>query len=254
MSLNDIQREIYSRQIMMSEIGEEGQERLADASVLVVGCGGLGAPVLNYLAAAGIGHIGVCDGDTVSLSDLNRQILFSRDDTGKSKAGLVAEHLRELNPGLTVTVYDRFLDDELAGEIIAGFDIAIDCLDNLKARIILNDACIRAGKAFIHAGVGEFYGQLMTIVPGEGPCLRCLFPGGARSETVEKAGPAGIIGVTPGVLGAMQVTEAIKLLLGMPVNKGLVLYDGLELTADKVEINQSEECVCFRSEKKYEKN
>jgi len=228
---------------MMKEIGEAGQKKLADASVLVVGCGGLGAPVLYYLTASGIGRLGLCDHDVVSLSNLNRQGLFTREDIGKSKAVLAQERLLALNPDLITTVYDQLMDRELAETIVPACDIVVDCLGNFETRFILNDACITAGKPLVHAGIGEYYGQLMTITPGKGPCLRCLFPGGVPEDESKK--PFGVVGSTPGVIGALQALEVSKYLLGLPVsNNGLVTYDGLELCLEKVEIKPSPACIC----------
>ena len=246
MSLDEKSREIYARQIMMKDIGEAGQRKLAQASVLVVGCGGLGTPVLYYLAAMGIGHLGLCDGDVVSLSNLNRQLLYNFEDVGKPKAATATKRLLALNPGLQTTVYDCFLDAELAGSIVSAYDIAVDCLDNFAARFILNDACVTAGKPYVHAGVGEFYGQLLTVTPGKGPCLRCLFPEGEQKKEPEK--PAGIIGVTPGVLGVLQALEVLKYLLGLPVsNDGFVLYNGLDMRLEKVFLEASAHCSCKNS-------
>jgi len=236
-------QEIFSRQIMMKDIGEAGQQKLADASVLVVGCGGLGAPVLYYLTAMGVGHIGLCDGDTVSLPNLNRQILFTMDDISKPKAGTAGKRLTALNPELVTTVYDRFMDKGLAESIIPDYDVVVDCLDNFDARFVINDACVAAGKPLVHAGIGEFYGQLLTIVPGKGPCLRCLFPGGIKEK--ESRVPPGVIGTTPGVLGTMQATEVAKLLLGLHVNSNeLVMYNGLDLSIEKVALSISPDCIC----------
>ena len=265
MSMENTLWEIYSRQIMMKEIGETGQQKLLDASVLVVGCGGLGAPVLYYLTAMGIGHLGLCDGDVVSLSNLNRQVLYTMEDIGKPKARTAEKRLLELNPGLNTTIYERFMDEKLAETIIPGYDIAVDCLDNFAARFILNDACIKAGKPFVHAGVGEFNGQLLTVTPGTGPCLRCLFPKGIQKKepakpsgiigTVPGATPGatsdaigatpGIIGATPGVIGALQALEVLKYLLGLPVsNDGMVIYDGLNMSLEKIPMEASPECAC----------
>jgi adenylyltransferase/sulfurtransferase len=246
MNLEKTVHEIYSRQIMMKEVGETGQQKLRDASVLVTGCGGLGAPVLYYLTAMGIGHLGLCDGDIVSLSNLNRQVLYKMEDIGKPKARTAEKRLLELNPGLNTTVYDRFLDGKLAETIIPGYDIAVDCLDNFTARFILNDACIKAGKPFVHAGVGEFNGQLLTVTPGTGPCLRCLFPKGIQKKEPDK--PSGVIGATPGVIGALQALEVLKYLLGLPVsNGGMVIYDGLNMSLEKVPMEASPECACASS-------
>ena len=237
---------------MPEEIGEKGQQKLSGSSVLVVGSGGLGSPVLYYLAALGVGHLGVCDGDKVELSNLNRQILFTVNDLDKPKARVAKERLKALNPSLKVTVYDCFIDEKLAAEAVCGYDAVVDCLDNFEARFILNDASINAGKPLIHAGIGEYYGQLMTIIPGKGPCLRCLFPNGVvervkqgDSSPAGEPSPTGVIGPTPGVLGAMQAMEVAKCLLGLQVcNDGLVMYDGLSLTMEKVPLKASPKCRC----------
>ena len=246
MILDDISREIYSRQIMMDEIGEEGQAALASASVLVVGCGGLGAPALSYLAAMGIGHIGLCDGDVVSLSNLNRQLLFTPDDVGKRKALAAEKRLLDLRPRLKTTVYDRYLDEELARKTIPLYDITVDCLDSFAARFIINDVCVEARKPYVHAGIGEFFGQLMTVTPGTGPCLRCLFPDGMKEKEPKK--PFGVIGPTPGVLGTLQALEVLKFIIGLPVcNEGLVIYDGLRMSLEKVNLSPSPGCICARN-------
>ena len=241
-------QELYSRQIVMQDVGAEGQLKLNGASVLVVGCGGLGAPVLYYLTAMGIGHIGLCDGDTVSLPNLNRQILFTMDDIGKLKASTADKRLLALNPALTTTVYDRFMDIKLAEEVIPEFDIIVDCLDNFETRFILNDVCVKTGKPLVHAGIEEYYGQIMTVTPGKGPCLRCLFPNGIKDVRQKNRPPAserGVIGPTPGVIGAIQALETAKYLLGMQVsNDGMVTYDGFDLSMEKVTIEASPKCIC----------
>ena len=243
MSLDSIAREVYSRQIMMKEIGEAGQQKLTEASVLVIGCGGLGAPVLYYLAAMGIGCLGLCDGDVVSLSNLNRQVLFTLDDIGKPKALTAEKRLLELNPKLKTIVYNRFLDGEMAKTIVSEYDIAVDCLDNFNTRFILNDVCITVGKPFVHAGVGEFCGQLLTVTPGTGPCLRCLFPNGIQEKEPNK--PIGVIGTTSGVIGALQALEVMKYLLGLPVsNDGMLVYDSLNMSLEKVPLEASPKCRC----------
>ena len=242
-NLDSTARELYSRQIMMKEIGEAGQQKLADASVFVAGCGGLGAPVLFYLAAMGIGHLGLCDGDVVSLSNLNRQLLYTMEDLGKPKAAAAEKRLLTLNPRLKITVFHCFLDEALAAVALPAYDIAVDCLDNYETRFILNDACVMAGKPFVHAGIGEFYGQLLTVTPGRGPCLRCLFPNGKQKS--EQAEEFGVVGATAGVLGALQAMEVLKFLLGMPVNNGgLAVFDGLDMRLEKVNVAASSGCKC----------
>ena len=242
-SNTDTLAEIYSRQIMMKEVGQAGQQAIANASVLVIGCGGLGAPVLYYLAAAGIGHLGLCDGDTVSHSNLNRQLLYTMDDIGKPKASTAGIRLHTLSPRLLTTVYDNWLDEGFADSIVPEYDICVDCLDNFNTRFILNDACIKAGKPFVHAGISEFYGQLMTVTPGTGPCLRCIFP--TEKQKDESAKPFGVVGPTPGAVGAFQALEVLKYILGLPVsNEGLVIYDGLNMSLEKVPITASSSCMC----------
>lgn len=227
----------------MQEIGEEGQKKLANASVLIVGCGGLGAPVIYYLTAMGIGHLGLCDKDTVALSNLNRQVLFTMEDINKPKAHKAKERAVALNPELKVTVYNELMDEQLAEKIIPEYDIVVDCLDNFATRFILNDACIKANKPLVHAGVGEFYGQLMTITPREGPCLRCLFPNGIKEKKHGK--PPAVMGPSPGVLGTIQALEVAKYILGLKVcNDGLMTYNGMELCMDKVKISTSPSCIC----------
>jgi len=234
---------LYSRQKIMKDIGDEGQQKLFDARVLVVGCGGLGAPVLYYLTAMGIGHIGLCDNDVVSMSNLNRQILYTAVDIGAPKAITAEKRIKALNPNLKTTVYQQVMDGKLAKSIIADYDIILDCLDNFETRFILNDACIAAGKPFIHAGVEEFYGQFMTIIPGKSPCLRCLFPNGLKVKPDKT--PVGIFGTTPGVIGSMQALEAAKLLLGMQTaSDGLVTFDGVSNKMEKIKIERNINCVC----------
>jgi adenylyltransferase/sulfurtransferase len=243
LSLDYTEREIYARQIMMKEIGEAGQQKLHNASVLVVGCGGLGAAALHYLAAMGIGRLGLCDGDVVSLSNLNRQILYTIDDVGKSKASIAKKRLMTQNPYIKITAYDRYMDEGLAGSLMPEYDITVDCMDNFNSRFILNDACVLAEKPFVHAGVGEYFGQLMTVTPGTGPCLRCLFPNEKQKEEPNK--PSGIVGATAGIIGALQALEVLKYLIGLPVsNDGMVVYDGLQMSLEKVPLEASSGCIC----------
>ena len=249
MALNDIQREMYTRQIMIKEIGEEGQLKLAEASVLVAGCGGLGSSALFYLAASGIGHLGLCDYDTVTLSNLNRQILYTIDDEGKQKAITADKRLRAINPEIKTTLYNEPMDEKLAKRVIKGYDIVVDCLDNFQTRFIVNDECISADKPLVHAGAEGLYGQLMTIIPGKSPCLRCIFPDGIRTNTKNNSvePEKGVIGPIPGVIGSMQAMEVIKLLLGLPVScNGPVTYDGITQSIKKVKLKQAADCICIK--------
>ena len=240
MKLSDFQNEMFSRQLLMKEIGEEGQKKLLKSSVFVAGCGGLGAPVLYYLAAMGIGRLGICDKDTVALSNLNRQIHFTDEDIGKPKTEVAKKRLLALNPELKVDSYDAVLDDTLANKLVKDYDIVIDCLDNFKTRFVLNDACLTAGKPLIHAAVGEYYGQIMNIVPGKSPCLRCIFPSGAGEEK-----SSGIIGAVAGIIGSMQTLEAVKYLLGMEISYNeMLIFNGLIMSMEKVKILPVEGCIC----------
>lgn len=242
MALNELSREIYQRQILLPELGEAGQEKLAASSVLVCGCGGLGSPALLYLAALGIGRLGLLDGDVVSYSNLNRQVLYGRSDVGRRKAEAAAERIRFLNPDIKLDVYAEYLTEENASSLLSGYDLALDCLDNFPSRFILNDACVSLGIPFIHGGVNRLRGQTMTVIPGRTACLRCLFPDGAEGapETEDKA----IIGATAGVIASLQVTEAFKYLTGQPVNSGLLMYDGLGPGARLLGLEADPNCIC----------
>jgi len=227
----------------MKEIGMEGQQKLADAGVLVVGCGGLGAPVLHYLTAMGIGHLGICDYDVVSMSNLNRQILFTTADIGAPKVYVAENRLKALNPNLKLTTYHQNMDNQLAGSIIREYDLVVDCVDNFETRFILNDNCIAAGKPLIHAGVEEFCGQIMTIIPGQSPCLRCFLPADIKPAKKQ----VGIFGPTAGIIGSMQALEAAKLLLGMQtINDGIITFDGKNNKLEKVKFESNPQCSCKR--------
>lgn len=175
MSLNSEQRERYSRHIMLREIGESGQEKLSNSKVLIIGAGGLGSPAAMYLAAAGVGTVGIADGDTVELSNLQRQILHGTKDLGRPKAESAGETLEALNPDVRVVPYPFTVTRENVAELIAGYDFVLECTDSFDAKYLINDACVLAGKPFCHGGISRFFGQLMTYVPGRGPCYRCVF-------------------------------------------------------------------------------
>lgn len=246
MTLSSEQKEIYARNIKLKEVGEEGQQKLIDSKVLVIGCGGLGSPVLLYLTMMGIGTIGLCDGDTVSLSNLNRQILYTMDDIGKLKAEQAAKRLRAANKETMFNIYPVLFNEENAEEICKPYDIVVDCLDNFESRIILNDICLKLGIPFVHAGVSQYGGQLMTIVPGKSACLRCVFPNGAkyRPKVVDNS----ILGATAGVMASMQVMEVFKYILGLPVSdNGFIFYDGLKMACEKITINPLPSCPCRKA-------
>ncbi|MEM2308495.1 MAG: HesA/MoeB/ThiF family protein [Sulfolobales archaeon] len=209
--------ERYARQLPL--IGIEGQRKLLSSTALVVGAGGLGSPVLLYLTAAGVGRILIVDRGYVDLPDLNRQVLYSEDDVGKAKAEAAAEKLRRLNSSISVAGYRIDVTDKLFEELVTSANVVIDCLDNWAARFVLNELAVKHLKPLVHAGVQEFYGQATTVVPGQTPCLRCIIPKG-----INKGEPIPVIGYTPAVLGSIEASEAIKLLLGdRPALAGMLL-------------------------------
>jgi len=214
MKFTENQIERYSRQIILAEVGGEGQKKLLASSVLVAGCGGLGSPAAYYLAAAGVGKIGLLDSDRVELSNLQRQILHFTPDAGKSKAESGREKILALNPDVKAEVYPVRLDSSNALDIIRGFDFVLDCTDNFPARYLINDACVLLGKPFSHAGILRFEGQATTVFPGEGPCYRCIFPEPPPAGFVPNCQQAGVIGGTAGLMGVIQATEAVKHILG----------------------------------------
>lgn len=213
MTLTDLEMQRYARHLVMPEIGVAGQEKLKRASVLIIGAGGLGAPAAMYLAAAGVGTIGVADADVVELSNLQRQLLHTDADLGRPKVDSARDTLTALNGALTLHTYHTLVTAENIAALIAPYDFVIDGSDNFETKFLINDACCAAGKPFSHAGVLRFGGQVMTVLPGRSPCYRCVFhapPG----ETVPGAKEVGVVGAAAGVIGSVQALEAIKFLLG----------------------------------------
>ncbi|MFN3826778.1 MAG: molybdopterin-synthase adenylyltransferase MoeB [Micavibrio sp.] len=202
----------YSRQIILPEIGEDGQKRLAAAKVLVVGAGGLGCPVLQYLAAVGVGLIGIIDHDCVDISNLQRQILFSTDDAGRPKALAAQSHLKALNPDIIINPYNEELSDKNAPELFAAHDVIIDCTDNFSAKFLINDVAVKLGKPAVYGAIQGFDGQVTVFDAKHGPCYRCLQPQAPRAAIMNCA-DAGVIGALAGMIGTMQAMEAIKLIV-----------------------------------------
>ncbi|MBN2450304.1 MAG: HesA/MoeB/ThiF family protein [Lentisphaeria bacterium] len=213
MSLTAAQIERYARQIALPEVGVEGQSRLLAAKVLVVGAGGLGSPAALYLAAAGVGTVGIMDGDAVELSNLQRQILHSMASLGRPKTESGARRLRELNPDTMTIAHPEPLTAANAIETVSAYDFVIDATDSFAAKLLIATACHAARKPYSHAGVQGFRGQMLTVQPGRGACLRCVLqePSPAQAETPQARG---VIGVLPGVLGTLQAAEALKAILG----------------------------------------
>lgn len=223
--------ERYIRNILIDEIGEKGQEKLREAKVLVVGAGGLGSPVIMYLAAAGIGTIGIVDSDVICESNLNRQIIHSAKDVGKSKVISAKEAVERLNDSINVVTYPVLLNEENAADIIKEYDFVVDCVDNFEGKFLINDVCVAGHKAFCHAGVIRFNGQVMTYVPGKGPCYRCIFEEVPEKGTVPESFEIGIIGAIAGVIGSVQALEAIKYILGIGelLTGKMFIMDGLTM-------------------------
>ena len=214
MAFSNEQLERYSRHIILKEIGVKGQKKLLNAKVLIIGAGGLGAPCAMYLAAAGVGTIGIADADEVDLSNLQRQIIHATEDVGKPKVQSAKETINKMNPDVTVNTYHEFVSSENIMEIIKDYDFIIDGTDNFPAKFLINDACVMAKKPFCHAGIIRFEGQLMTYVPGQGPCYRCVFKNPPPKDAVPTCKQAGVIGAMGGIIGSLQAMEAIKYITG----------------------------------------
>ncbi len=244
--LTDWQKERFNRQIVIPLVGEAGQEKLLAARVLVVGLGGLGSPVAYYLAAAGVGLLGLMDGDVVSESNLQRQIIHGSSTLGVNKVDSAGSRLQDLNPHLDIVRIPARLTDDNAPGIAKEYDMVIGCLDNIESRYVLNKACVATKTPFIEAGVIRFSGIITTVIPGKTPCFKCIFPQGPGPGAMTPA-QAGIFGATAGVAGSIQAMEAIKLILGIGevLNGRLLLMDLLSGSFREVSVNRNPECeVC----------
>ncbi len=241
--LSDTERKIYSRNMLLPEIGESGQLKLLESRVLVIGLGGLGSPALFYLAAAGVGEIGAADSDVVELSNLQRQILHGRKDIGRNKTESAVDSISRLNPDVRLKTYGLISEENIEG-MIASYDFVIEATDNFKSKFLVNDACVRLGKAFSHAGILGAYGQTMTIVPGAGPCFRCVFEDEPQPGTYETTDQAGVLGSVAGVLGTLQSIEAIKYLLGIGglLVGRLLTFDALSMEFREVKLPWKRKC------------
>ncbi|MCI6638804.1 MAG: thiazole biosynthesis adenylyltransferase ThiF [Bilifractor sp.] len=214
MPFTDEQLERYSRHIILKEIGVKGQKKLMNGSVLIIGAGGLGAPAAMYLAAAGVGKIGIADADSVDLSNLQRQIIHTTADLGKPKVESAAETMKAINPEVEVETYHKFLTSSNILDIVKDYDFVLDGTDNFPAKFLINDACVMADKPFSHAGILRFKGQLMTIIPHETPCYRCVFKTMPPKDAIPSCKEAGVVGAMAGVIGSLQALEAAKYLTG----------------------------------------
>ncbi|MBP7784454.1 MAG: HesA/MoeB/ThiF family protein [Firmicutes bacterium] len=276
LTAEEIQR--YSRHLCLAGVGEEGQRRIRSARALVVGVGGLGSPIALYLAAAGVGVLGLVDPDVVELSNLQRQIAHGTGNLGARKVESAARRIGDLNPGVRVEAMAVKLGRDNAAELVAGYDVIVDALDSLRDRFLLSDACVAAGKPMVHGAVSGWMGEAMTYAPGRGPCYRCVFGGGAPAvatgdaaardgtagdadgaaamgvcagleDAPEDLGPlaperVGVLSSAPGVIGAIEATEVLKLVTGVgePLVGRLLLWDGMRMKFDQVEVMADPVC------------
>jgi sulfur-carrier protein adenylyltransferase/sulfurtransferase len=248
-TLTPEQRERYSRHMLVPEIGPEGQQKLLDAKVLLLGAGGLGSPTALYLAAAGVGTIGIVDDDVVDLSNLQRQVIHTTDRIGVPKVDSAEQAMKELNPDVDVVKYQTRLDASNIMEIIEGYDVIVDGVDNFPTRYLLNDASVRLRIPVVSASILGFDGQLSVFAPYDGPCYRCLYPVPPPAELAPSCGANGVLGVLPGTMGLLQATEVVKLITGAgePLVGRLLLYEALGATFTELKVRRDPDCaICSR--------
>jgi molybdopterin/thiamine biosynthesis adenylyltransferase/rhodanese-related sulfurtransferase len=247
-TLSPEQRSRYSRHLLIPEVGEEGQQRLLDARVLLVGAGGLGSPASLYLAAAGVGTLGIVDADVVDESNLQRQVVHSTDRLGEPKVESARRTLEALNPDVHVVPFQERLTSENVDRILAeGWDVIVDGADNFPTRYLVNDASVWSGIPVVHGSIFRFEGQVTLFQPGVGPCYRCLFPQPPPPELAPSCAEGGVLGVLPGIVGSIQANEALKLILdrGDSLAGRLLLFDALGTTLDEVTVRRNPDCpVC----------
>lgn len=250
MELTDEQLERYSRHIILEDVGAAGQEQLLASRVLVIGAGGLGAPVALYLAAAGVGTLGLVDGDTVDLSNLQRQVIHHTPDVARPKVTSAAEKLRAINPDVEVRTHTVRAEADNIASLLEGYDFVIDGTDNFAAKFLINDACVLADKPYSHAGILRFDGQLITVLPKRTACYRCVFTAPPPPNAVPSCSQAGVLGVVAGVVGCLQATEALKYLLGRGdlLTDALLTWNALRMDFRKVRVRRNPKCaVCGQS-------
>jgi len=243
LGFTDEQIRRYSRQIVLPGVGGKGQRKLLGAKVFLVGAGGLGSPAAVYLAAAGVGKLGICDSDHVDLSNLQRQILHHTNDLGKPKVVSAAETIADINPDVEVVQHPVRLSSENILDIITDYDIVLEGSDNFPTKYLVNDACFLAGKPNVHAGIFRFEGQVTVFRPGKG-CLRCIWPAPPPPGLVPSCQEAGVLGALPGIVGAIQATEVIKLILGLgePLVGRMLVFDALRMEFYTARCNQRHDC------------
>ena len=240
----DEQIERYSRHIILPEVGGSGQQKMLEARVLLLGAGGLGSPAAYYLAAAGIGNLGIVDFDRVDLSNLQRQIIHSTERIGMLKTESAKKTIKALNPDVNVTLYNERLDSSNIMNLIEGYDYIVDGSDNFPTRYLVNDACVMKNKTLIHGSIYRFEGQVTVFKPGDGPCYRCLYPEPPPPGMVPNSQEGGVLGVLAGVIGNLQVVEVLKLVLGIgkPLVGKLLIYDALNTEFRNLRLRKDENC------------
>ncbi len=245
--LTNEQKERYRRHLVIPEVGEEGQAKLLRSKVLLMGAGGLGSPAALYLAAAGVGTLGIVDMDAVDLSNLQRQVIHTQDRAGKPKTESARMTIQALNPDVKVVPFQERLTSENVLRVLEGFDMVIDGGDNFPTRYLLNDACVVLNKPNIHGSIYRFEGQVTTFIPHQGPCYRCLYPMPPPAEMAPSCAEAGVLGVLPGIIGLLQANEALKLILGVgePLVGRLLTFDALETRFSELKLRRDPSCpVC----------
>lgn len=241
--LTSEQKRRYNRHLILQGIGAEGQQRLLSARVLIVGVGGLGSPVALYLAAAGVGTLGLIDGDMVSLTNLQRQVIHTTSGVGSPKVDSAEERIRELNPDVRVVKHPVFLSEDNVLDLVSQYDFVIDGTDNFASKYLVNDACVMLGKPFCMGGIHRFSGQVMTHVPGTA-CYRCLFPEPPAVEEVETCSMVGVLGSIAGIMGTLQATETIKFITGTGtlLTNAMLMFDALTMEFQRLEFAHDDDC------------
>lgn len=250
MKFTEEQIKRYSRHIILPEVGGKGQEKLLNGKVLCIGAGGLGSPLLLYLAAAGVGTIGIVDFDVVDMSNLQRQIIHSTRDLGKPKVESAKETIEALNPDVKVRLFNEAVSSSNIREIIKDFDVVVDGCDNFPTRYLVNDACHFDGKPNVHGSIFRFEGQATVFDSRNGPCYRCLYPEPPPPGMVPSCQEAGVLGILPGMVGLIQATETIKILLGVgqTLVGRLLMYDSLKMTFRELKLRKDPSCILCGSE------
>ncbi len=248
LNLDATQLDRYSRHIIMDEVGPEGQKRLLDASVLVVGAGGLGSPVVQYLAAAGVGQLGIADDDAVERSNLQRQIIHGDDDVGRPKVDSAVDYVTQLNPDVDAVAHETRVTSDTVADLVDGYDYVVDASDNFQTRYLVNDYCTLTDVPFSHGAIFRFEGQVTTF-PGDddSPCYRCLFPEAPEEGTVPDCASTGVLGVLPGTVGCIQATEMVKLVMGIgeTLDGRVLMYDAMDMSFEEVPLRKNPDCpVC----------